>query len=65
MINGAKGADRMTEALEDILLEVKDRVGGHHAESAGEAQRLDAEMGTSLRRAVTRCAKDEAFAPSW
>ena len=49
----------MNETLEDILLETKDRVAVITLNRPEKLNAWTPEMGTSLRRAVTKCAKDE------
>ena len=50
----------MNETLEDILLEIKDRVAVITLNRPEKLNAWTPEMGTSLRRAVTKCAKDDS-----
>jgi enoyl-CoA hydratase/carnithine racemase len=49
----------MNETLEDILLDIKDRVAVITLNRPEKLNAWTPEMGTSLRRAVTQCAKDD------
>jgi enoyl-CoA hydratase/carnithine racemase len=50
----------MSETYEDILLEIKDRVAVITLNRPEKLNAWTPEMGTSLRRAVTKCAKDDS-----